>query len=246
MVHLKLYNVSAHFPIFNSKQRSLKRSAFQLMTGAKLKKAVDGVTIVEALTDISFTINEGERVAILGHNGSGKSTMLRVLSEVYVPSAGAISINGRIGSLIDISLGIDPEATGRENIFTRGALLGLSQSEVKNLIDDIVDFSELGDFIDLPVRIYSSGMQMRLAFATIMLMNSDIIIMDEWLSVGDADFNKKADTKLREIVDKSSVLIMATHQRESAINNCDRGIVLEKGRLILDAPIEDACAFYFG
>ena len=180
-------HVSIDFPIFNTKNRSLKNKVMQAATGGKVSFGAEG-TIIRSLEDVSFKIREGDRVGLIGHNGAGKSTLLRAISGVYAPTYGSAEIIGDVGSLVDISLGIDGEATGRENVYIRGALLGLCKKEIDDKFDEIVEFSELGQFIDMPVRTYSSGMQLRLAFAVATIIRPEILLMDEWLSVGDCSF----------------------------------------------------------
>ena len=180
-----------------------------------------------------------------GHNGAGKSTLLRVLSGVYEPSFGAVKVDGAVGSLIDISLGIDLEATGRENIYLRGSLLGLSTKQILSKYDEIVEFSELGDFIDLPLRTYSSGMHLRLAFAVSTILNPEILLMDEWLSVGDEGFRQKAELRLNEIVQATKILIIATHSKDLILKTCNRALWLEHGKVRMDGCAKSVCSSYF-
>ena len=229
--HIHLSHVCVDFPIYNAKGRSLKNRLINAATGGRLAEDPQGRVMIRALEDVSLEIQDGDRVALLGHNGSGKTTLLRVIAGVYRPSAGAISTQGNIGSLIDISLGIDPEATGLENIYIRSALLGLSKAQTDQAIDEIVDFSELGQFIDMPMRTYSSGMQFRLAFAISTVIRPDILLMDEWLSTGDAHFKAKAEARLQEVVAASKILVIATHSPELAERLCNKVVRLEHGRI---------------
>jgi lipopolysaccharide transport system ATP-binding protein len=185
-------------------------------------------------------------VALLGHNGAGKSTLLRALGRVYAPSKGEAQITGEVGSLIDISLGINPEATGRENVFIRGQLLGLTKQQIATKYQEIVDFAELGDFMEMPVRTYSSGMHLRLAFAVSTVVRPEILLMDEWLSVGDADFQQKAEQRLRSLVSETKILAIATHSRALVEAVCNRAIWLEHGQLKMDGPIAEVVSAYFG
>lgn len=245
MAHIKLQNFNAYFPIYNANARSLKQNVMRMVTGGAVSADSSGVVVIKALDGITLEINEGERVALLGHNGAGKSTLLRVLSGVYEPSSGEIDISGSIGSLIDINLGIDPEATGRQNIFIRGTLLGLRKKQIEEKMDEIIQFSELGQFIDLPLRTYSTGMHMRLAFSASTIMKPEILLMDEWLSVGDGDFNIKADKKLNEIVDGAKIMVMATHSKERILASCTRAIWLEHGKVKMDGKAKDIVEKYF-
>ncbi len=165
MAFIDFHNVYVDLPVYNASGRSLKSKLLKTATGGRVNADEQGRVVVRALEDVSFQICDGERVGLLGHNGAGKTTLLRVLSGVYHPSSGVAKIEGEIGSLIDISLGIDPEATGRENIFIRGGLLGMKRREIADNIDSIIEFSELGDFVDMPLRTYSTGMHLRLAFS---------------------------------------------------------------------------------
>ena len=185
-------------------------------------------------------------ILFCGLNGAGKSTLLRALGNVYVPTSGSAIIEGEIGSLVDISLGIDHEATGRENIFIRGALLGLKRREIEEKFNEIVDFSDLGNFIDMPVRTYSSGMHLRLAFAVATIIRPEILLMDEWLSVGDAAFNAKAESRLTNLVQSSEILVIASHSRELIERTCNRALWFEHGRLKMDGTPETVCRAYWG
>lgn len=245
MAHIIFEHVNVDFPIYNAKNRSLKNTVMQAATGGKVSFGAEG-TVIRSLEDVTFQIHEGERVGIVGHNGAGKSTLLRALSNVYAPTAGRSEIVGEIGSLVDIGLGIDGEATGRENIFIRGALLGLKKSEIEKRFDEIVEFSELGEFINMPVRTYSSGMHLRLAFAVATIIRPEILLMDEWLSVGDASFNEKAERRLNDLVKSSRILVIASHSRELIEKTCNRAMWFEHGRLKLDSTPEIVCRAYWG
>lgn len=246
MAYIKITNANIDIPIFNSQGRSLKKTVLGLATGGKIGLTEKGVTYVRALERINLEVNSGERLGLLGHNGAGKSTLLRVLSGVFFPTAGDVLLEGSVGSLIDIGLGIDQEATGIENIFLRGALLGLRKDEIEKNLEDIINFSELGDFIKMPVRTYSTGMHMRLAFSVSTMIKPEILLMDEWLSVGDKNFQNKAEKRLTELVDRSEILVVASHSRRLIERCCTKVIWLEKGKIkAVDSP-EKICKFYFG
>ena len=246
MAKITFENVSVEFPIFNANGRSLTSRLLEVATGGRLDKDPSGRVLVKALQGINFEISDGERVGLLGHNGAGKSTMLRVLSRVYAPQVGSAKIDGKVTSLIDISLGINPEATGRENVFVRGALLGLTRNEIAEKFSEIVEFSELGDFIEMPVRTYSSGMHLRLAFAVSTVLKPEILLMDEWLSVGDENFRNKAEERLTNLVDSAKILVIASHSRELIEKTCTRAIWLEHGQVKLDGNAKSVAAAYFG
>lgn len=245
MANIIFENVTTEFPIYNANARSLKKKLIQIATGGQLNADTKGRVVVRSLENISFTLSDGDRVGLLGHNGAGKSTLLRVLGRVYAPSAGNAQINGKLGSLIDISFGIDHEATGRENIYLRGALLGLTRNEVKSCMDEIIDFSELGDFVDVPLRTYSSGMHLRLAFAVSTIIRPEILLMDEWLSVGDEGFRMKAERRLTELVQSTNILVLASHSETLIRHICNRVIWLEHGRVRMDGPVNEVTDAYF-
>lgn len=232
-------DISVEFPIYENSHRSLKKTVLNLTTGGRIGQDAGSHPIVRALDDLSFEFREGERIGLVGHNGSGKTTLLRVLSGVYAPVRGEIDIRGRVASLLDVSMGLDPDATGFENIYLRGIMDGLKPAEVKRKINEIADFSELGDYLDLPVRTYSSGMMLRLAFSISTSIEADILLMDEWLSVGDKDFSDKAAKRLDELVDKAAILVLASHNPQLIDGICNRKICLEHGKIISDERIPE-------
>lgn len=246
MTSMILDNVTVDFPIYNAKSRSLKNQVMSLATGGTIGSNAEGHVVIRGLEAISLTLNEGERLGLIGHNGSGKTTLLRVMSGVYYPSGGRIAINGKCTSLINISLGIDPEATGRENIRIRGALLGFSKREMAAKQAEIEAFSELGNFLDMPVRTYSTGMQLRLAFSISTVIQPEILIMDEWLAAGDESFQNKANERLRDLVNKTRILIIASHSRQLLLANCSRIVWLEHGKVKMDGDAETVANAYFG
>ncbi|CAI8747012.1 ABC transporter ATP-binding protein [Pseudomonas zeae] len=246
MASIEFHNACVDFPIYNTNARSLKKRLIEVATGGKINTNEKGKVTVRALENLTFSLNDGDRIGLLGHNGAGKSTLLRLLSGVYAPSSGTAKINGEVASLIDISLGIDPEATGRENIFIRGILLGMTKSDISTKLEEIIEFSELGDFIDMPVRTYSSGMHLRLAFAVSTTIRPEILIMDEWLSVGDEGFKHKAEMRMNELVKATNILVIASHSRELIMHACNRVIWLEHGKVKLDADPATVTRAYFG
>jgi lipopolysaccharide transport system ATP-binding protein len=235
--HIRAQDVSVEFPIYENSHRSLKNRMIDITTGGRIAKDMSRHTVVTALDRINFDINHGEKVALVGHNGSGKTTLLRVLSGVYAPTHGKMSMSGRTASLLDVSMGLDPDATGFENIYLRGIMDGLKPAVIRGKIDEIADFTDLGDYLNLPVRTYSSGMMLRLAFAISTSVEADILIMDEWLSVGDAEFSLKAKQRLDEMVGQASILVIATHDPTLVSRICTRAIKLEHGRLVEDRPV---------
>lgn len=230
--------VTVEFPIYENSHRSLKKKVLNLSTGGKIGSDAGKHPVVRALDQINFTFQHGERVGLTGHNGSGKTTLLRVLSGVYAPVHGALNVRGKIASLLDVSMGLDPDATGFENIYLRGIMDGLKPSVIRAKVDDIAEFTELGEYLNLPVRTYSSGMMLRLAFAISTSVEADILIMDEWLSVGDAQFSAKAADRLERLVSKAGILVIASHDPKLIERVCTRCIHLEHGKLVSDEMVE--------
>lgn len=242
---IELKDATVDFPIFNSTSRSLTSKVLNTATGGGLDADAAGRVFVRSLDSVSIRIDKGERVALIGHNGAGKSSLLRVLAGIYRPTQGVATSKGTVSTLMDISLGVSNEVTGRENIFLRAALLGIPRAEIESKLSEIIYFSELGNFIDVPVRTYSSGMALRLAFAVSTMVRPNILIMDEWLSVGDGSFARKAEEKLLEIVDSTEILVIATHSREIAERLCTRAIWLDHGKILMDGNAETVASKYF-
>lgn len=244
MAYIDISNASAVFDIYNAKTRSLKNTSIEFLTGGQIAINNDKNITVSALNNIDLRIQEGERVGLVGHNGSGKTTLLRMICGVYAPTTGKVRVEGGISSLIDINLGTDQEATGRQNILLRAAMLGIPKRLVSENIEKIIAFSELGDFIDLPIRTYSSGMQLRLAFAVSTYFASEIVVMDEWISVGDSHFAQKAEERLKQYVDEAKILVIASHSAEFLKKICTRIIWLEHGSIRFDGNPEKALIEY--
>lgn len=224
-------DLNVRFPVESNKSKTFKKLIASTAVGGGILTSKAGVKEVDALKNLNFKINSGDRVGLVGHNGSGKTTLLRVLSGIYQPSGGSITVDGRINSLLDIGVGLDSDSTGYENIYIRSILLGLTKKDIESRIEEIADFSELGDYLNLPLRVYSSGMLLRLAFSVAATIESDVLLMDEWLSVGDAAFNKKATIKLNEIIKNSSVMILASHSFDLIKNTCNRVFHMSHGEL---------------
>ncbi|PFG31876.1 ABC transporter ATP-binding protein [Paramicrobacterium agarici] len=226
-------NVRKTFLIRHS--HSMKEAVIGKIRGRKV-----GSSPFQAVDEVSFTIDEGESVAILGHNGSGKSTMLKLISGVLEPNAGRILVRGRLAGLIEVGAGFHPELSGRENVYLNAAILGMSEKETDERFDDIVDFSGIREFIDQEVKHYSSGMFMRLAFSVAIHTELDVLLVDEILSVGDAPFREKCNQKIQELIDQGKTMVVVSHSAGTVKELCDRGIVLRKGKKIFDGPIEEA------
>lgn len=244
MASIIFENVDIDFPIYEAKSRSLKTTILKSAWRSRLAEGDNGRISIKALSGIDFSLEAGDRVGLIGQNGAGKSTLLRALNGVYEPTSGLAKINGTVGSLIDISLGIDGESTGRENIYLRSALLGQSRSTINKIIDEIIEFSELGEFIDMPVRTYSSGMNLRLAFSIASILECEILIMDEWLSVGDESFQKKAEKRIGELLNKTEILIIASHSMDLIRDLCNKVIWLEGGAIKAIGPQDQIVAEY--
>lgn len=230
-MHISLENVTVRFPIYDARQRSFKRAVMAAATGGQFV-GKGGHTVVEALHDINLEIAEGDRIALLGDNGAGKTTLLRVLAGVYYPDVGSVRVEGRITSLLDSMLGMDVESTGYENMYLRGLFLGLKAKQIAALSDEIAEFSELGDFLNVPVRTYSSGMTLRLAFSISTIIKPEVLLMDEWMSVGDEHFKHKAEQRLEQFVSDAGILVIATHDHGLAERLANRRITMEHGRIV--------------
>lgn len=234
-VIIEFKNVSKIYKLFKS-EKARFLSLFSSKVKYKKKKAVDNV---------SFTVRRGESVALFGRNGAGKSTILKMITGVTYPSAGEIKVEGRVSALLELTSGFDPELSGRANIYFKGELLGLKTAEIKELEQEIIDFADIGEYIDQPVRSYSSGMKSRLGFAINANIRPEILIVDEALSVGDKAFKDKCVKKVNEIIERDNVtLLFVTHATSTARQFCKRGIVMKKGQLIHDSEIDEAIAVY--
>ena len=244
--YINLTDVNVVFPVFNAAAHSLKNRALSALTGGTIDRQHDGVALVHGLTGINLELRKGDRLGLVGHNGSGKTTLLRVLSGIYAPTSGSAEIVGDCVSLINIGLGIDPEATGRDNIIMRGVMMGIKPSMIKQQIDELIEFTGLGDFIDLPFRTYSTGMQLRLAFAVSTGIHPSILIMDEWLSTGDEEFKERANKRLSNVVDSADILVLASHSKELLLENCNRILWLEHGKVKEDGTPDTILEKYFG
>ena len=219
----------------------MKNIVLRATTGGRIARDAANSSYVRSLDHLTFEMRAGERIGLMGHNGSGKTTLLRTLCGVYAPTAGKLSVTGRVVSLLDINLGMDPDGTGYENIMMRGIVMGMTPRQIAARIDDIAEFTDLGEYLSMPIRTYSSGMQMRLGFAVSTSVDADVLLMDEWLSVGDAEFQEKAAQRLSALVDRTPILVIATHSAKLVSKTCTRVICLEHGRIksdTVDVPEE--------
>ncbi len=232
---IEFKHVSKRYKLYSSNRQRLA-SVFFKNLNIKTKDAVN---------DMSFSIQPGEAVALVGSNGAGKSTVLKMITGVCFPTEGEITVNGRVSALLELTAGFESEMTGRENIYLRGTTLGLPEEEIRKLEPDIVEFADIGDYIDQPVRSYSSGMKARLGFAINSNVHPEILIVDEALSVGDKNFKEKCLEKVRQLIaDENITLLLVTHNANTAKQFCERGIFIQKGTVKFDGPIEDAVAQY--
>lgn len=244
MAFLRLRDVSVEFPIYQGSSRSLKKVLLASSTRRNLGRDTRDRINVRALSNVSLDIGDGERFALIGLNGAGKTTLLKVLAGVYEPTHGHFVASGRVSSLLDIQLGFNPDATGRENIVLRGMYMGIHPREMRGRAAEIAEFTELGDYLDMPVRTYSAGMMIRLAFATSTCIPPDILIMDEWLAAGDAQFLEKAQRRVEAFVHTSSILVLASHSLELVGQWCSRGMLLHQGRAITIGSVDEIVTAY--
>lgn len=246
MASVTLDHVSVLFPVYSAASRSLKNRLFYSATGGRIRsdQASGRLSVVQALDDISLSLRNGDRVGLVGHNGAGKTTLLRVLGRIYEPNAGQVRIQGSIVPLFDISLGMDPESNGFENIVLRGMFLGLRRAEIRARMDEIAEFTELGDFLNLPIRTYSAGMQMRLAFAVSTSAAPDILLLDEGIATGDAAFMDKARERLRRFTERVSIIVLSSHSDELVREMCTSAILMSHGRILCAGPVDEVLARY--
>jgi lipopolysaccharide transport system ATP-binding protein len=228
---ISISDLTVEFAIYGSSARSLKKSILSQATGGRIVFGAHDVVTVRAIDNLSLEITDGDRVGITGHNGSGKSTLLRVLAGIYKPTAGKIVIEGKVATLLDPLAGMDFNATGQENIFFRGHLLGMTTREIVSKIDDIASFTELGNFLQLPLRTYSAGMIARLSFAISTATNSDILLIDEGIGAGDAGFQQKAEDRISRLFDRTSIVLIASHSDQLLSHFCNRRIKINGGKL---------------
>lgn len=241
---LRLDAVTVDFPIYSLGARSLKNTLLHRSSGGNIGRDAANRPCVRALDGVTLEINQNDRVGLVGRNGAGKTTLLRVLAGAYEPTAGQVWRQGRAASLLNLSLGIDSEATGYENIVARGLFLGLKPAQMRERIGEIEAFTELGDYLAMPVHTYSAGMRLRLAFAVSTCGDPEILLMDEWISAGDAAFVEKIRRRLDEFVDRAGILVLASHNPNLLKRVCTRGVLIEAGRVLASGPIEEVLAQY--
>lgn len=237
-VLIRADNVRLVYPIYSIRAQSLRNSVINMAVGGRILRDGHDVIHVSALEGVSFEVHEGQRLGLMGHNGSGKTTLLKVLAGVYEPTSGRVSVQGRVSSMLDINLGMDWEATGIENVMTMGRLRGMTTRAIKAAIPGIIEFSDLGPFINLPVKTYSAGMATRLVFAVATSFEPDILILDEWLGAGDSNFVPKAAKRMNDLVARSRGLVLASHSLDLIRSACDTLLVLDSGRVKYFGSVE--------
>lgn len=241
---IRLDGVSVLFPVYQAGSRSLKkRMLFHGSRGNIGRDARDQI-VIAALRDISLAVARGDRVALIGANGAGKTTLLRTMAGIYEPVEGEVRTRGRISPMLDINLGIDVDLNGYENIRLRAALLGLAMTEIEQRLPEIAEFTELGDYLDMPVRTYSTGMMLRLSFAVATCFQPEILLMDESILTGDARFLDKAEARIQRFIQQASALVLASHSLELTKRWCNKGLWLDQGRIRMWGPIEAVIAEY--
>lgn len=244
MARIRVDQVSVQFPIYNANTRSLKTRLMHMTTGGRIGRDAGNRVCVEALSNVTLTFEHGDRIGLVGHNGAGKTTLLRVLAGIYEPSRGHVYCDGRVVPLFDLSLGMNPEASGFENIILRGRFLGLEAKEIRARLNDIAAFTELGDYLAMPMRTYSTGMVVRLAFAVCTSIEPDIMLMDEWIGAGDAAFLQKATQRLNDFIGRAGILVVASHSSTLLETNCNKGVLMRAGKVEAFGPISDILRIY--
>jgi ABC-2 type transport system ATP-binding protein len=243
--YIETRNAWVEFPIFDAKTRSLKK-AFLGKAGGAIGRNESNVVVIEALRDITMSLELGDRVGLVGHNGAGKSTLLRLLSGIYEPTRGVASVTGRVAPVFDLGVGMDPEISGFENIIIRGLFLGQTRKQMLAKVDEIAEFTELGDYLSMPLRTYSTGMRVRLAMGVVTSIDPEILLLDEGIGAVDAEFLKKAQTRLQSLVERSGILVFASHSNEFLARLCKTAMWIDHGTVKMTGGIEDVVRAYEG
>ncbi|HJD90910.1 MAG TPA: ABC transporter ATP-binding protein [Corynebacterium urealyticum] len=244
-VSIDTYNACVDFPIFDAKTRSLKHT-FLGAAGGAIGRNESNTVMVEALKDINLHLQDGDRVGLVGHNGAGKSTLLRLLSGIYEPTRGSAVVRGRVAPVFDLGVGMDPEISGYENIIIRGLFLGQTRKAMNRKMDEIAEFSELGDYLAMPLRTYSTGMRIRLALGVVTSIDPEILLLDEGIGAVDAAFMAKARSRLVEMVKRSGILVFASHSNEFLAQLCDSALWIDHGEIRKAGPVDEVVEAYEG
>jgi ABC-2 type transport system ATP-binding protein/lipopolysaccharide transport system ATP-binding protein len=243
MTRIEIKNIDVHFPIYDARARSFRHRLLGIGAGRIGATATHRV-VVRALNDISLSLAHGDRLGLIGRNGAGKSTLLRVMSGIYEPGAGSVRVIGRLAALTDLTMGMDMEGTGYENVLIRGFMLGLTRRQSLDRIGEIEAFTELGDYLNLPLRTYSQGMLLRLAFAISTSIEPEILILDEMIGAGDKRFAEKANERLNRLTEAARILVVASHAPDTLRRLCNKAALLREGRLIDVGPVEEILSRY--
>ena len=244
MASVRMQNISVEIPVFNAKERSLRSNLVSAATGGRIKSEGGKKRNVRAIDDLTIELDNGTRVGLIGHNGAGKSTILRVIAGIYEPTAGTIAVEGSVATMFDIGFGMDDDATGWENINLRGRILGHSPREIRSRLNDIAEASELGEYLDMPIRTYSTGMTTRLAFAISTSIDPDILLIDEGIGAGDAGFLARAKIRMQQFVGGANLLVVASHSDDLLREWCKTGIWMEHGRMRMQGDIDEVLRAY--
>jgi ABC-type polysaccharide/polyol phosphate transport system ATPase subunit len=246
MTSIQLDNVDIDFPIYDARTRSLKHRVLGLgpLGPQRVGPGAHHRVLVHALRGITMSLSNGDRLGLVGRNGAGKTTLLRVMTGIYEPAVGTIQVNGRVASLTNITMGMDMEGTGYENIVIRGLMLGMTRRQSMERVEDIENFTELGEYLSLPLRTYSAGMLVRLAFAISTSINPEILIMDEMIGAGDKAFAEKATARLEKMMASANILVVASHASETLRRLCNKAALLRQGQLIAMGPVEEILERY--
>ncbi len=243
MACVEIKNVSLSYPVYGANARSFKSALISVATGGRLNRD-SGSIVVEALNDVSLKLEKGDRLALIGHNGAGKSTLLKVLANIYEPTKGIVNVQGSTNCLFDIMMGMDHELNGYENITIRGMILGLSKSEIRKIIPQVEEFSELSDFMKMPIKSYSAGMKVRLAFGIITSVYSEILLIDEIVNVGDANFVEKAKAQMKNLIHQADFMVLSSHDTNIVGELCNKALWLEKGVVKDYGPVQEVLEKY--
>jgi lipopolysaccharide transport system ATP-binding protein len=239
MSSIDVRGVTLDYPVYSMNAKSLRTAVLNVAIGGKLLKTTGDMTIVRALSNIQFSVKDGDRLGIVGHNGAGKTTLLKVLAGIYEPTQGVIEIKGRVSSMLSMSIGVDHEASGIQNMRNLLMQQSFTRKEAERRLPEIIEFSELGQFAQMPFKTYSAGMMARLTFAVATAFDADVLLMDEWISAGDGNFKEKAAKRMDEVVGNAGLVVLATHSIELVQRVCNKVMVLNGGRMEFIGSLEE-------